>query len=389
MVRPASLKSRARSWLAEAEARHAERTARDEVLSAALVAVPFLLLLLVLEGSARAHVYMPDLTVFLHAGRAVLDGVSPYPPAHKALLSKGTSFVYPAPAAVVMAPLAALPYPLAAVIWTFVGLAAVAGALRLLDVRDSRCYGAAFLTVWGINGMGTGSISPLLMLGLAALWRYRNRRLAAAAVLTGLVCVKVFLWPFILWVALTGRLRTAVTAALASAVLCLSAWAAIDFRGLESYPHLLATLASAEQAKSYSPLALLLGLGASPLVAEVAVYLAGASFLGAAAVVAYRRRPSSDISAFTLCLVAALLFSPIVWPHYFLLLLVPVGILHKRLSAAWLIPVASWFSPPVKQSDGTIWIVLALLVAAATLIAAHWTASDAPEVYADPAAEAV
>ena len=127
-----------RSWLAEAEARHAQRSVGEEFVSAALVAAPVILLLFIFIVPALGHTYMPDLTTFLRAGRAVLDGVNPYPPAHKALLAKGGSFVYPAPAAVVMVPLARLPYVVAAGIWTVVSLVSIIGALRLLGVREGR-----------------------------------------------------------------------------------------------------------------------------------------------------------------------------------------------------------------------------------------------------------
>ena len=366
--------SRVRSWLAEAEARHAQRSVGEEFASAAFVVAPVILLLVVFIGPALSHTYMPDFTTFLRAGRAVLAGVNPYPPAHKALLANGGSFVYPAPAAVVMAPLARLPYVVAAGIWTVVSLGSIVGALRLLGVRDVRCYGVTFLTVWGVNSVLTGSISPLLLLGLAALWRYRDRLLVAAALLAAIVCLKLYLWPLILWAAFTGRRRAAALGVLFMAVLCLSAWAVIDFKGLASYPHLLATLASSEQLKSYSPLALLLGLGASPLAAKLAVGILGVGCLCAAAVVAHRHRPSSDATALTLCLVTALVCTPIVWPHYLLLLLVPVAIAHKRLSFAWLVPLATWISFGA-HSKGPVTVVLELSVAAAVLVAAHWTVS--------------
>ena len=43
---------------------------------------------------------------------------------------------------------------------------------------------------------------------------------------------------------------------------------------------------------------------------------------------------------FTLTLAAALCASPIVWVHYFLLLLVPLALIRPRLSLLWFVPFA-------------------------------------------------
>ena len=56
-----------------------------------------------------------DLTIFLRAGDAVLDGVSPYPAVSE--LVDDTAYVYPPLLALVMAPLALLPSGLAASIF--------------------------------------------------------------------------------------------------------------------------------------------------------------------------------------------------------------------------------------------------------------------------------
>ena len=67
-----------------------------------------------------------DLTIFLRAGDAVLDGVSPYPAVSE--LRDDTSYVYPPLLALLMAPLALLPSGLAASIFTFGGILALVGA---------------------------------------------------------------------------------------------------------------------------------------------------------------------------------------------------------------------------------------------------------------------
>src|SRR5262249_5046609 len=46
-----------------------------------------------------------------------------------------------------------------------------------------------------------------------------------------------------------------------------------------------------------------------------------------------------DVAVLTLAIAAALAASPIVWVHYFLLLLVPLALTQPRLSALWLVPL--------------------------------------------------
>jgi hypothetical protein len=47
-----------------------------------------------------------------------------------------------------------------------------------------------------------------------------------------------------------------------------------------------------------------------------------------------------DIAVLTLALAAALAASPIVWVHYFLVLLVPLALTRPRLSPLWFLPFA-------------------------------------------------
>ena len=72
-------------------------------------------------------------------------------------------------------PLGLLPFPLAAALMTVVLLAAVAGTLWLLDVRDWRCYGAAYLAIPVLHDVRLGALTPLLALGVALAWRWRDR----------------------------------------------------------------------------------------------------------------------------------------------------------------------------------------------------------------------
>jgi hypothetical protein len=281
-----------------------------------------------------------DFHAFWNAGRDVLHGRSPYPPADPSVLAHERSFVYPAPAAVAMVPFALLPFKVAATIFVLLVIAAVPLALWIVGVRDWRCYGIALLSQPVTNSVVLDAVSGLLAVGLALMWRYRDRMWPAAAALALVIVLKVFLWPFLLWFAFTRRLRTAALAVALIAVTTLASWAIVGLDSLRSYPHVLHVLTSLLEGKGYSPVALGLALGASSTVARAAAFAIGGAAL--VLVAARARRPGADGWSFTVALGAAYALSPIVWPHYFILLFVPIAIARPRLSWLWALPLPLW-----------------------------------------------
>ena len=63
-------------------------------------------------------------------------------------------------------------------------------------------------------------------------WRWRDRPWAAGGPLALAVAFKLFLWPFVVWLAATRRYRAAIIAAALATTYTLVAWAAIGFEGL-------------------------------------------------------------------------------------------------------------------------------------------------------------
>ena len=112
-----------------------------------------------------------------------------------------------------MMPLGLLPFALADFLFFALSIASVVIALRLLEVRDWRCHAAAFTSVPVFAGIADGAISPLLLLGAAAAWRYRNSLWRGAAAVAVLVVAKLFLWPLWLWLVYTRRYAAAAIAA--------------------------------------------------------------------------------------------------------------------------------------------------------------------------------
>src|SRR5439155_11876372 len=109
------------------------------------------------------------------------------------------------------------------------------------------------------------------------------------------------------------------------------------------YPGLLHHLARDEATSSYSVIALAVRAHLPESVGVALSLLAAAALLVAAAVVARDRRRTlrdRDVAVLTLALAAGLAASPIVWVHYFLLLLVPLVLTRPSLSPLWLVPFA-------------------------------------------------
>jgi alpha-1,2-mannosyltransferase len=282
-----------------------------------------------------------DLHVFWLAGGAYLHGHAVYPSlatvAHPSPSLAGNLFVYPAPMAALLVPLSLLPYAAVCVLFPVASIGALAGALRLLGVRDWRCYAALALWPATVQSLTIGTLSPWLVLVAAALWRFRDRRLAAAGLAALLLITKLFLWPLLLWLAAARRSRTAMLGAAAALSLSVLAW--LPLGGISAYPRLLHELSLQELGASLQPVRLVPGSPASQLlVLEAAVALA-------AVLLAWSSRRVSEMQGFVLAIGLSLLGSPILWPHYLVLLAVPLAIRSPRLTPVWLVPLAMWIYP--------------------------------------------
>ena len=337
--------------------------------------LPFVLFALVAAVDLRYSSSLGDWEIFRAAARSAVHGHSPYTAATPAALAHNDRFVYPPVTALLVAPLAVLPDMAGRALVLLLTLACVGLALRLLGVRDWRCYGLALLTAPVLDTVSLGALSSVLLLGVAAAWRYRDRPYVAA-VLTALTAVgKLFAWPLFVWLLATRRLRAAVAAGAVSAALLLGGWATIDFAGLRGYPHLLRVLSRVEAVQSYSLVGLfrLQGPGATALTAVLAVVVVAAVVLAA-------RGPGGDARALSVAVAGSLLATPVLWLHYLVLLFVPIALSRPRLSAMWFAPLAFWVTP-LAHSDGSVWRTCFALVVTGAIV---WR-SLAPPASADAA----
>jgi alpha-1,2-mannosyltransferase len=326
----------------------------QRIASVALFGVLPSLLLLLAIGQ---HGVGWDFHAYYVGARAYLHGVSPYPAHTLAALSGKQEFVYPAPMAALLAPLALMPYSVALILWLVGSVAAIAVGIRILGVRDWRCYGALFLTHPVLESVRLGTVMPMLMLLLALLWRYRDRIMLAAILAALLAVSKVLLFPLLVWLAATRRFRAAALGAAFAAGTCLIGWLPLHLSSLTTYPALLHALASFEETFSYSLTSFVVGLGASSAAATAVAWSAGAALL--ALVVTAGR--TDDFLGLRLALAASFVLSPIVWGHYYVLLIVPLAIRWPRFALVWL--AAAWIrSDTLALPHAVIWAGLALVV---------------------------
>jgi Glycosyltransferase family 87 len=267
----------------------------------------------------------------------VLKGVNPYFPPVDATVYRGNSPLYPPPSFVLALPFAQLGFHSAAVVWSIVLGVAAGGSLWILGVRDWRCYLLLALSQPLIEGLSLGNLSILLMLLAALAWRYRDRPYVTGTAAAVAVALKLFLWPLLVWLALTRRYRAAVVGALGTAFLLLASWAAIGFDGLRDYPKLLSVASRILAERSESVTATVTGLGGSRTLGETVGVLAGAAVLLATAAGGGRRR---DSALFVAAVSAALLVTPVAWTHYYALLFVALAVVRPSFSWLWVLPAS-------------------------------------------------
>ena len=274
-----------------------------------------------------------------------------------------TTYVYPPLTALAVIPFTALSIQTAGFL-AMGALVLVALAIPwTLGVRDWRCFGMILLWPPVHMAIQTASVTILLAFGAALSWRLRDRSGWTSAVVGLTVATKLIMWPLVVWLLATRRTTAAVMSCLIAAALALGSWIPIRFAGLVDYPEILDRLQNAIELNCYTVYVLALDAGASTTTAR-AVWLAVGICL-VAAVLALGRR-GRDREAFVLTMAAALALSPIVWLHYFTLLIVVAAIAQPRLGPAWFPPLLL-YAATGSGNPTPFQTALTLLAAAATI----------------------
>jgi hypothetical protein len=321
-----------------------------------------------------------DFRQFYRAAEVILDGDSPYLPAGVPLTEWGGPYPYPPLPALTAIPLTLLSLESAGLLVMAALVAAVLATLWALDVRDWRCYGLVLLWPPVISAIQTGNVTLWFGLAAALAWRYRDRLVAPSVSIGVTLAVKFFLWPLVVWLAATRRYVSAVLSSVVGAGLLLLSWAAIGFAGMADYPDLVRRLEETVGEDSYTLYIVGLDLGLPSAVARAAWLGVGLALLAAVLLVGRR---GGERSAFVLAIAASLALTPIVWLHYFALLLVAVAVARPRLGFLWFVPLAMVITPGSGHPT-PFETAATLAIATATIALALRAIADVARVPADP-----
>lgn len=311
-----------------------------------IVLAPAVTVWLILRWHSQ-HLLGIDFTQeFWVASHRVLHGGDPYSWS-RYQIDNGVSFPYLAPTALALMPFALVPPGTGILFVIAVSMLALVGTLRALDVRDWRLYLLVFLWWPVANIWQTGNVTLLLALGLALAWRHRDRPLAAGLLSAAIISLKPFVWPVLLWLLFTRRFRAAAWALVLGIAINAVCWAVVGFGRIGEYLHLSATVTSTLKQNGYGLIALLAHPGA-PVWTGV---LLMAAVVGALVVGCFRAaRRGDERLALLLCVLLMLAATPLLWNHYFALLIVPLAVYRPRLSLAWVAGLLWWLCPGTNVS---------------------------------------
>jgi hypothetical protein len=142
--------------------------------------------------------------------------------------------------------------------------------------------------------------------------------------------------------------------------LTLTSWAVIGFRAFGEYPALIHA-----EASRYASSGVLFVPALTQLHLSVGV-AATLGLLGSFAVLGFAwTRRTSEIEVFTLALLASLVGTTVGWPHYLVLMALPIVILYPRLALPWLWFPGLWVATHLGSNPGEFFYSLPFCIFAA------------------------
>lgn len=279
-----------------------------------------------------------------------LDG--PYRPGPYGL------YLYAPPLGIAVAPLTMLGLDDAVLAWFFIHIVAMALACVLMPVRTGirlATFGVAALSFAVTRDLVLGNVSVVLLLPLAAAWRWLDQPLGSIAQAIAM-SVRPMLGVLLVWQLLRRRWRAVAWTVGAGVVLIALTLPVVGLDGYREYLTMLGNLSGVSGVEfNYDISSTLLGWGATEALATFAL-LAGYVIAIAAILISLRR--DREVG-FMVTVMASLLLSPLLWDHYLVMLILPAAFLAER-GRAWglLLPLLSWLPPETYP----ITVVLALLL---------------------------
>jgi len=310
------------------------------------------------------------------AGYRVLHGGDPYAWT-PAAIRNGVAFVYPALSALLFAPFALISSSAAGVLFTLVCMALAPLTLWVLGIRDWRIYGITLIWQPVFSAWQAANESILLVCFVALVWRYRDKTLVAGLLTAVAISLKPFVWPLALWLLITRRWRASGYGLLAGVLVNLISWSVVGFSNISVYLRDSGTDARDSWRIGYSAIAAAGHLGATRTFGEVLLIVISLALALGAAYVGFIKRRERQALIFVVALM--LTASPLVWTHYFVVLLIPLALARPRMHWLWALPILMWVCPPSLHVRGwqelIAWLVAgAIFVSASRAVAATDTA---------------
>ncbi len=283
-----------------------------------------------------------DFRQFYLAALRLLHGGNPYA-AGIGELGQHHGFLYPPFSALIFTPFTVISPDAASVVFGLICFSLVPFALWVMRVDDWRVYTVTLAWAPVVVGWQTGNETALLVTLIALVWVYRDRPIVAGVLTACAISMKAFTWPLVLWLLVTRRWRASGWALLTGVLVNALSWVLVGFNHIGLFLRVSSLDVNVAWRAGYSVAATLAPLGVAHATGSLLTLLASIALVLAVAYVGYVRR--RDDQALTLMIVLSLVASPIVWNHYFLLLLVPMAIGSPRVSWLWWVPVLMWVCP--------------------------------------------
>jgi hypothetical protein len=303
-----------------------------------------------------------------NADRAIRHGLSPYPPP-STILSRLPA-VYLPPIFLATLPLAWVSFHIAVWVWFGCLLAAAFAVLALIGVRDPWCYALFALSLPIEQALVLGNASILVALGVALAWRFRERPILGPLAAAATVTIKFWIWPLLVWL-LIVRPRAGLSAGIMFVALTLGAWGLIGFHGFLDYPALIHAEGSHFAYAGVLFVPALIQLHVMVRIAAALGVLGGVALLA----LAYARK-SREIDVLSLALLASLVGTTVGWPHYLILMGIPIAIVYPTLALAWSWFPALWAATHLGAKPGQFAYSLAFCVVACVPVLIVFASDD-------------
>lgn len=254
-------------------------------------------------------------------------------------------YMYAPPLGIAVVPLSSLPLDTAIVAWYVLHVAGLALACALLPVPSwvrLALFGTAGLSFAVTKDASLGNVSVLLLVALAAAWRWLDRPLGsvsqalamAVRPMLGVLLVWQLLrrqWHAVAWTLVAGMALVALT---------------LPFVGLDGYREYLTVLLNLSDVtgveRNYDLATTAVGFG---LEGSFATLLLLAGYGAAIAAIGLSLRRDRELG-YVVTATASLLLSPLLWDHYLAMLVLPAALLAAR-GRPWglALPLLSWLPP--------------------------------------------